>query len=133
MSDELDGLLADFDEVSDAKPATASTPDRALPARRRKKSERVYRSALSETQTDRRQVARATGKKATVAGQYVRRSFTFRPDQLKSVEQIASQLGLSQNDLMRWFVDLGNEAVGQGERPPLTDVIRRKYDPEAGH
>jgi hypothetical protein len=102
------------------------------PTRKRPKNERVYRSALNEAQTDRRQVARATGNKATVAGQYVRRSFTFRPDQLTSGEQIAAELGLSQNDLMRWIADLGIEAVEQGKQPPLAKIVRRKYDPEGG-
>jgi hypothetical protein len=126
-NDDLHNLLADFDEVADDKPA-ATASESARPAGRRK-GKRVYRSALDEAQTNRRQMAQATGKKATLAGQYVRRSFTFRPDQLERIEQTASQLGLSQNDLLRWFTDIGIEAVAQGERPPLAEEIRRKYDP----
>jgi hypothetical protein len=86
---------------------------------------------LNESQTDRRKAARATGKKASVAGQYLRRSFTFRPDQLENIEQLAGLLGLSQNDLVRWFTDMGIEAVEDGERPPLTEEVRHRYDPDS--
>lgn len=98
--------------------------------KRGRKGKPAYRSALNESQTNRRQAAQATGKKATVAGQYIRRSFTFRPDQLESVEQVATMLGLSQNDLVRWFTDMGIEAVEQGTRPPVAEEVRHRYDPD---
>ena len=123
----LSDLLDDFDQRAD----TAPVPPEKKPGRKR--SPRVYRSALDEMQTDRRSVARATGKKASVAGNYIRRSFTYRPDQLDSIEAIAEELGLSKNDLMRWFTDMGIEAVEEGEQPPLAEEVRRKYDPGLGH
>jgi hypothetical protein len=128
----LDDLLADFEDTqrAAAKPAAPATAGAARPSSARRS--RSFRSALDEQQTDRRQIAKATGKTATVAGQYVRRSFTYRPDQLSSIETLAEQLGLSQNDLMRWFTDLGIAAVEQGEEPPLAEIVRKKYDPNLG-
>lgn len=128
QDDTLSDLFSDFDEVADfpekAEPASK-------PVRKQGRSRRpAYRSALTESRTDRRQAARATGKQATLAGQYVRRSFTFRPEQLEQIEQLAAQLGLSQNDLVRWFTDMGIEAVGQGVRPPVSAEVRHRYDPD---
>lgn len=128
QDDALSDLLSDFDDVAGeapkAEPARHTTPKRG------RKGAPLYRSALGESQTDRRQAAQATGKKATVAGQYIRRSFTFRPDQLASIEQLAAMLGLSQNDLVRWFADMGIDAVGQGTRPPVAEEVRHRYDPD---
>ena len=39
-------------------------------------------------------------------------------------------LGLSQNDLVRWFADMGIDAVGQGTRPPVAEEVRHRYDPD---
>jgi hypothetical protein len=125
-SDGLSDLLSAFDEVAGAE---KSEPARAAAPKRGRTRQPAYRSALSEGQTSRRQTAQATGKKATLAGQYMRRSFTFRPDQLAEIEQTAASLGLSQNDLIRWFTDLGLESVAQGTRPPVAEEIRHRYDP----
>ena len=126
QDDELDSLLSDFDDVVNEPP---SRPAQRAPQKRERKGKPVYRSALNESRTNRRQAAKATGKKATVAGQYIRRSFTYRPDQLESIEYLASVLGLSQNDLVRWFTDMGIEAVEQGVRPPVAEEVRHRYDP----
>jgi hypothetical protein len=124
MSDGLGDLFDDFDQ--EVKKPAAKAP-RPQP----KGSGRNYRSALDERRTNRRDIAKATGKKASVAGQYVRRSFTFRPDQLESIEHLAGELGLSQNDLVRWFTDMGIESVEQGERPPVAEEVRHRYDPDS--
>jgi hypothetical protein len=125
MSGGLDDLFSDFDEeIKPSRPAR----DSRQPAKRPDKG---YRSALDERRTNRRDIAKATGKKASVAGQYIRRSFTFRPDQLESIEYLAGQLGLSQNDLVRWFIDMGIGTVEQGERPPVAEEVRHRYDPDS--
>ena len=127
MNDGLDDLFDDFDQEV-KKPAP---PAKKASRQSSKPSGRNYRSALDERRTNRRDIAKATGKKASVAGQYVRRSFTFRPDQLESIEHLAGELGLSQNDLVRWFTDMGIEAVEQGERPPVAEEVRHRYDPDS--
>jgi hypothetical protein len=131
----LDDLFADFEQAAKPAKAEAARPAPSPPRRgpgSHRGHDRGYRSALDEQQTDRRQMAKATGKTATVAGQYVRRSFTYRPDQLASIETLAEQLGLSQNDLVRWFTDMGIEAIERGKNPPLMEVVRKKYDPHLG-
>jgi hypothetical protein len=126
-NDPLSDLLDDFDTVSGTAAKTDS--GRTGSARRSRPGPGGYRSALDEAHTDRRRTAQATGKKATVAGQYVRRSFTFRPDQLQEIERVAAQLSLSQNDLIRWFTDLGLETVAQGKHPPIATEVRHRYNP----
>ena len=123
--DPLSDLLNDFDAVANAK--SAETP--SSPSTSKKRSRPTFRSGLAESQTDRRQVAKATGKKSSVAGKYIRRSFTFRPDQLDAVDSLAAQVGLSKNDLVRWFIDMGIEAVNNGDRPPVAAEIRHRYNP----
>lgn len=126
MTDDLDDLFDDFDQEVKKQPRQTRPPRQSGGS-----SDRGYRSALDERRTNRRDIAKATGKKASVAGQYVRRSFTYRPDQLESIEYLAGELGLSQNDLMRWFTDMGVEAVGQGVRPPVAEDVRHRYDPDS--
>lgn len=124
-NDALNDLLSDYDDVTTG---TSADPAASFIQRRRPQGQ-AYRSALSETQTSRQRTARATGKRSTVAGKYIRRSYTFRPDQLDSIGEWAAYLGLSKNDLMRWFVDMGLEAAEQGERPPIAEEVRHRYDP----
>lgn len=124
-NDALSDLLSDFDEVADS---STGKPKQSSVHRSRRQGN-VYRSALSESQTDRRHTARATGKRSSVAGKYIRRSFTFRPDQLDDIDEASDKLGLSKNDLIRWFVDMGIESVGQGELPPISEEVRHRYDP----
>jgi hypothetical protein len=126
MTDDLGDLFDDFDQEVKKQPRQPRAPRKTSGS-----SDRGYRSALDERRTNRRDIAKATGKKASVAGQYVRRSFTYRPDQLESIEYLAGELGLSQNDLMRWFTDMGVEAVEQGIRPPVAEDVRHRYDPDS--
>ena len=121
MSDPLNDLFDDLDTIKDK-------PRKSSPSKREGRT-KSYRSALAESSTDRRRTARATGKQSTVAGKFIRRSFTYRPEQLDSIEQLAAQLSLSKNDLIRWFVDMGIEAVENGVQPPTTQEVRHRYDP----
>jgi hypothetical protein len=105
VNDSLDDLFDDFDQEV-KKPAP---PAKKASRQSSKPSGRNYRSALDERRTNRRDIAKATGKKASVAG----------------------ELGLSQNDLVRWFTDMGIEAVEQGERPPVAEEVRHRYDPDS--
>ena len=129
MSDSkkpLDDLFADMNALD--TPEDGGGSNAASKPQRQSRTQR-YRSALSEHSTDRRKTARATGKASSVAGKYIRRSFTYRPDQIESIEQLAAYLRLSKNDLMRWFVDMGVEAVSNGETPPITEEVRHRYNP----
>lgn len=127
-NDGLDGLLSDFDL---ARGNAGGVAGHGSTGRNKGKSRRpAYRSALDEGRTDRRRVAKATGKKATVAGQYIRRTFTFRPEQLDGIKAAAKALGLSSNDLLRWFTDMGLDAVKLGTKPAIVSEVRHRYDPK---
>lgn len=120
--DALNQLFDDFENVEGI-----TEPKR--PSKAKREPAKSYRSALDEKHTTRHTIAKATGKTAVLAGQYMRRSFTYRPDQLENIELIAQHFGLSQNDLIRWFIDLGVTAVQAGQQPPLTEIVQRKYNP----
>ena len=125
-----EGLQKLMDDVTSATSESSKSDTSSRSGKNRGgRGGRTYRSGLDEGQTDRRKTARATGKKSMVAGQYLRRSFTFRPDQLDSVDQLASMLGLSKNDLLRWFVDMGIETVEKGKKPPVLEEVRHRYTP----
>lgn len=74
------------------------------------------------------QAAKAMGTESTVAGQYIRRTFTFRPEQLDEINRLALEFGISGNDLARWAIDLMLDAVAGGDAPPTEEVVvRRRY------
>ena len=76
---------------------------------------------------NRRAAAKATGKKdGTWAGEYYRRSFPIHPDTLEEMATWSGKLGISQNDLVRWFIDHGLDALKKGERPAIEDVVVRR-------
>lgn len=63
------------------------------------------------------EVNKTTVKSSRRAGQYVRMTYTFYPDQVDEAEAIAEKLGVSRMELARWFFDLGIKAVKEGQRP----------------
>ena len=63
------------------------------------------------------EVNKTTVKDSRRAGQYVRMTYTFYPDQIDEFEDIAQRLGVSRMELARWFFDLGIKAVNEGQRP----------------
>jgi hypothetical protein len=67
--------------------------------------------------------SRAAGKKGSWAGQYKRRSFPVHPDTLQEMEAQAKKLGVSQNELVRWFFDQGLDSLRKGVKPPVEDVV----------
>lgn len=72
-----------------------------------------------EKRISRVQIARATKKKSLVAGQYIRRTFTYLPEQLEDIVTISKETNMSENDVVRWFVDHMVEAYRQGLRPEI--------------
>jgi hypothetical protein len=71
---------------------------------------------------DRSEARKVTGKTATLAGQYLRRTFTFTPGQLEKVREIAEELSLSEMDVMRWFTNMGIDAFLEGARPEVRET-----------
>jgi hypothetical protein len=66
--------------------------------------------------------ARATVKKSLRAGKYIRRQFTFRPEQLDYIHELARQHRVPEADLVRWLVDRGILALENGENPDTIEV-----------
>ena len=71
-----------------------------------------------------RAVRKATGS-SVQAGQYVRRTFTFREEQLVRIRSLASAWDVSENDVARWLIDVGLAEVGEGRQPEIAPTGRR--------
>ena len=98
-----------MDEILDK---LANEPERK-PPRRKKRFDDAF-----EGMGDRKP-AKATKKKWVVAGRYMRRMFTFRPDQLDELEHIAEELNMSKAATVRWLVDSGIAGFRDGDRPDM--------------
>lgn len=73
---------------------------------------------------------KTTTRKSLRAGQYIRRQFTFRPDQLDNVATMARRLKVPQADLVRWLVDRGLQAIQRdGETPETIEVSTTRLAP----
>lgn len=70
--------------------------------------------------------ARATVKKSLRAGKYIRRQFTFRPEQLDLIRELARQHRVPEADLVRWLVDRGIMALESGEEPNEVNVSTKR-------
>lgn len=69
-------------------------------------------------------VRRAAGS-STQAGQYVRRTFTFRAEQLARLRALVAEWEVSENDVARWLIDIALEEVGGGRWPEVAASGRR--------
>lgn len=57
-----------------------------------------------------------------VAGQYIRRTFTFTPGQLKRIKAIARETHVAETGIARWLIDVGLQAWEDGLRPDLEEA-----------
>jgi len=62
--------------------------------------------------------ARAVGS-SLVAGQYIRRTFTFTPGQLRRIKALARDLHIAETGVARWLIDEGLRQWERGVRPEL--------------
>jgi hypothetical protein len=60
-----------------------------------------------------------------VAGQYIRRTFTFTPGQLARIKAIARELHISETGIARWLIDEGLGQWEQGVRPEVEEQAVR--------
>jgi hypothetical protein len=76
--------------------------------------------------------ARATYPKSQIAGQYIRRTFTWTPGQLEMITRIQQEMGLEhETEAARVLMDLNICAFLDGERPEVeeeTVKIRPKLE-----
>ncbi len=112
-----------LDEIEETPPKAEPKSDKSSG---KSKSRRKTFDLPIGTASGRVLAAKAMGTESTVAGQYIRRTFTFRPDQLDEVNRLAQEVGISGNDLARWAIDLMLDAVAQGEAPPVEEVVVTK-------
>lgn len=75
-------------------------------------------------------VERTTVTKSLKAGQYIRRQFTFRPEQLARINRLARSLRVPETDLVRWLVDYGMNAIEHdGVAPQSVDISTTRLLP----
>lgn len=65
---------------------------------------------------------KATKRKSVVAGNYIRRTFTWTPKQLDLIDRVAKENGFSKNATARWLLDVGlSSYLDEGVRPELEE------------
>lgn len=65
--------------------------------------------------------AKAVGS-SLVAGQYIRRTFTFTPGQLQRIKAVARELHIAETGIARWLIDVGLQEWDKGVRPELEEA-----------
>ena len=107
---DLDNLL---DDLSSGKEASSDQ----------------YRSALGEL--GRKSTAKVSGQDSLIAGQYIRKTFTLRPDQIEDIRKLSRKWRVAETDVVRWMVDVALTAAAKGQKPKLKEIgIRLAYDRE---
>ena len=124
--DKSDNPLEAMASMTDSEPEerTRTTP----PKRRRARVGDFGNPLDSVTTTDK---ARAVDS-SLVAGQYIRRTFTFTPGQLARIKEIARELHISETGIARWLIDEGLEQWEQGVRPEVEERAVR-LEPKLRH
>jgi hypothetical protein len=78
-----------------------------------------FKNPLDEVSA--RDKAQAVGS-SLIAGQYIRRTFTFTPGQLQRVKEIARTLHIPETSVARWLMDEGLAQWEKGTRPELEET-----------
>jgi hypothetical protein len=67
-----------------------------------------------------RDKAQAVGS-SLLAGQYIRRTFTYTPGQLARVKEVARELHIPETSVARWLLDEGLAQWDKGVRPDMEE------------
>lgn len=104
-------------EQMEAMPDPEPEPEEPKKKKRRPKKE-DFENPLDDVSS--RDTAKAVGS-SLVAGQYIRRTFTFTPGQLERIKEIARELHISETGIARWLIDTGLKAWDDGLRPEVEE------------
>jgi hypothetical protein len=97
-------------------------PETAQPIKKKRPKLGEFGNPLAEVSvTDK---ARAVDS-SLVAGQYIRRTFTFTPGQLARIKAIARELHISETGIARWLIDEGLGQWQEGVRPEVEEQAVR--------
>lgn len=109
-----------FDNPLDAMASMTDPKDDQQASRPRRKRPKVgdFGNPLNNVSTTDK--ARAVDS-SLVAGQYIRRTFTFTPGQLARIKEIARELHISETGIARWLIDQGLAQWEQGVRPEVEE------------
>jgi hypothetical protein len=97
-------------------------PETAQPIKKKRPKLGEFGNPLAEVSvTDK---ARAVDS-SLVAGQYIRRTFTFTPGQLARIKAIARELHISETGIARWLIVEGLGQWQEGVRPEVEEQAVR--------
>ena len=124
--DKFDNPLEAMASMPDSEPEKEA---RAVPTKRKRARVGDFTNPLDSVATTDK--ARAVDS-SLVAGQYIRRTFTFTPGQLARIKEIARELHISETGIARWLIDEGLEQWEQGVRPEVEERAVR-LEPKLKH
>lgn len=114
-----------MDKFDNPLDAMASMPDSDSGAERQPSQPRRKRAKVGDFGNPLDTVSTTDKAKAVdsslVAGQYIRRTFTFTPGQLARIKAIARELHISETGIARWLIDEGLAQWEQGVRPEVEE------------
>lgn len=114
-----------MDKFDNPLDAMASMPDSQSGEERHSSRPRRKRARVGDFGNPLDSVSTTDKAKAVdsslVAGQYIRRTFTFTPGQLVRIKEIARELHISETGIARWLIDEGLAQWAGGVRPEVEE------------
>lgn len=112
--------MLDFDT-----PAPIEQPEPVTPKRGRKEKKPTYTNPV--TAATRLDVVKASGNGGTSVGNEKHKQLTFRVpwEWVDELEEWAERLGISKEEMKRYLVRRGLDALKAGERPKVKPVVVR--------
>lgn len=77
-------------------------------------------------------VRETTTAASSQAGQYDRKTLTFRPEVIARVREIGQRERVGLLAMFRWLVDMGLEAYDRGERPEPAEPLIHQLKTDIG-
>lgn len=107
-----------FDNPLDAMKAMPE-PERPKPKGGKRSKKGDFGNPLNDVSA--RDKAQSVGS-SMVAGQYIRRTFTFTPGQLQRIKELARTLHIPETSVARWLIDEGLAQWDKGVRPEMEEA-----------
>lgn len=119
-SKKFNNPLEKMAAMSDPKPDLPSNQsEKPKPAKRSGRNRPDFSNPMETVSMS--DVGKATGS-SVIAGQYVRRTFTFTPGQLRRIKEVARELHIAETGIARWLIDVGLSQFDEGLRPELQEA-----------
>jgi hypothetical protein len=113
--------VADQDKFDNPLAIMSGLPDPEPPPDKSSKQPKKQKFGNPLDTVSMRDKAQSVGS-SLIAGQYIRRTFTYTPGQLARIKEIARELHIPETSIARWLLDEGLAQWDRGVRPELEET-----------